>query len=107
MSAAEHITHNLRLDHIELKDAMQQLGGLPSPVRFARSGGVFSLIFEASSLITSVVFLWHLSAYGDQSGLSLETPSGLRLCVSGINKLRHGACLCACIVMCVCVCVSE
>lgn len=42
MSVAEQITRNVKLNHIERWDAMQQLGGLPIPL--------FSLIFEGSSL---------------------------------------------------------
>lgn len=102
MCIAEYITHTHNMIRLNFRTQCCSL----NPVRPAVSGEVFSLIFEGSVLITSVVSLRYLSAYTDQSGLSLETPCGLRLCVPGINKLHHCACLCVSL-WCVCSCLSE
>lgn len=73
---------------------MQQLGWLPMQLRPASF--VFCLIFEASSLINSMVGFFSIFLHLETNQVSLGTPSGLHVCVSGINT-SHSAChVCVC-----------
>lgn len=81
---------------------MQQLDGLQSGL-LALDKCFPSYWRPQSDYLSSV----SLASFCNQSGSSLETPSGLQLCVSEINKLRHGSCLCVYIVVCIEVCVLR